>query len=247
MIALKGRLLFRQYMPAKPTKYSTKVWMAADAANGYMANFSVYLWREGNEGHANGLGYDAVIDMACPFLHKPQHIYFDNFFTGTIIIDYLLAQDTNACETVHSKERACHHVQTKSSNKERWCRCNMVTCSSYKYLANCTNTICATPKEQPRNYILIADTYTVNIGEEDHADQLLSTIVCADSGIDTLLGFSSTYLCVVLLCFLLLILGHPLMLKHRLCILLEELVHGEKQATGKRDKLDSPTQWPLID
>lgn len=77
----------------------------------------------------------------------------------------------------------------------------MVTCSSYKYLANCTNTICATPTEQPRNYILIADTYTVNIGEEDHADQLLSTIVwvgSAESGIDTFLGFSSTYLCVVL-------------------------------------------------
>ena len=124
----------------------------------------------------------------------------------------------------------------------------MVTCS-YKYLANCTNTICATPKEQPRNYILIADTYTVNIGQKDRAEQLLSTIVwvgSAESGIDTFLGFSSTYLCVVLLCFLLLILGHPLMLKHRLCILLQELVHGEKQATEKRDKLDLPTQWPLI-
>ena len=30
MIAFKSRLSFRQYMPAKPTKYSIKVWMAAD-------------------------------------------------------------------------------------------------------------------------------------------------------------------------------------------------------------------------
>ena len=34
MIAFKGRLSFRQYMPAKPTKYGIKVWMAADFANG---------------------------------------------------------------------------------------------------------------------------------------------------------------------------------------------------------------------
>ena len=34
MIAYKGRLSFRQYMPAKPTKYGIKVWMAADSDNG---------------------------------------------------------------------------------------------------------------------------------------------------------------------------------------------------------------------
>ena len=28
MIAFKGRLSFRQYIPAKPTKYGIKVWMA---------------------------------------------------------------------------------------------------------------------------------------------------------------------------------------------------------------------------
>ncbi|KAK3747127.1 hypothetical protein QZH41_004407 [Actinostola sp. cb2023] len=43
MIGFKGRLAFRQYMPAKPTKYGIKVWMAADAKNGFVANFDVYL------------------------------------------------------------------------------------------------------------------------------------------------------------------------------------------------------------
>ena len=31
MIAFKDRLSFRQYMPAKPTKYGIKVWMAVDS------------------------------------------------------------------------------------------------------------------------------------------------------------------------------------------------------------------------
>ena len=47
MTAFKGRLSFRQYLPAKPTKYGIKVWIAADASNGYVVNFSVYLGSEG--------------------------------------------------------------------------------------------------------------------------------------------------------------------------------------------------------
>ena len=43
MIGFRGRLSFRQYMPAKPTKYGIKVWMAADSSNGYVLNFDVYL------------------------------------------------------------------------------------------------------------------------------------------------------------------------------------------------------------
>ena len=42
MISFKGRLSFRQYMPAKPTKYGIKVWMCADSATGYVLNHDVY-------------------------------------------------------------------------------------------------------------------------------------------------------------------------------------------------------------
>lgn len=46
MIGFKGRLSFRQYMPAKPTKYGIKVWMAANSSNSYVLNFAVYLGKE---------------------------------------------------------------------------------------------------------------------------------------------------------------------------------------------------------
>ena len=42
-IAFNGQLAFRQYMPAKPTKYEIKVWMAADSSNGFVINHHVYL------------------------------------------------------------------------------------------------------------------------------------------------------------------------------------------------------------
>ena len=80
MIAFKGRLSFRQYLPAKPTKYGIKVWMAANALNCYVKNFSVYLGSEGQHRRIYGLGYDAVMNMARPFLNQNHHVFFDNFF-----------------------------------------------------------------------------------------------------------------------------------------------------------------------
>ena len=80
MVGFRGRLSFRQYMPAKPTKYGIKVWMAADSSNGYVLNFDVYLGKEPNQRpRIYGLGYDVVTSMIRPFMNKNHHVYFDNF------------------------------------------------------------------------------------------------------------------------------------------------------------------------
>ena len=105
MIAFKGRLSFRQYLPAKPTKYGIKVWMAADASNGYVVNFSVYLGSEGQNRRIHGLGYDVVMNMARPFLNRNHHVFFDNFFSSPILLDHLLDQQTYACSTVRCTRR----------------------------------------------------------------------------------------------------------------------------------------------
>ena len=105
MIAFKGRLSFRQYLPAKPTKYGIKVWMAADASNGYIVNFSVYLESEGQKRQIHGLGYDVVMNMARPFLNRNHHVFFDNFFSSPILLEHLLDQQTYTCLTVRCTRR----------------------------------------------------------------------------------------------------------------------------------------------
>ena len=100
MIAFKGRLSFRQYMPAKPTKYRIKIWMAADSANGYVLNFEVYLGKEPGRERQNGLGYDVVMNMTEPFWNKNHHVYFDNFFSSPKLLEDLLERKTYACSTV---------------------------------------------------------------------------------------------------------------------------------------------------
>ena len=54
--------------------------MAADASNGYVKNFSVYLGSEGQNRQIHGLGYDAVMNMAPPLLNRNHHVFLDNFF-----------------------------------------------------------------------------------------------------------------------------------------------------------------------
>ena len=43
MIAFRGQLSFRQYVPAKPMKYGIKVWVRADSHNNYVHEFDVYV------------------------------------------------------------------------------------------------------------------------------------------------------------------------------------------------------------
>ena len=153
-----------------------------------MANFSVYLGSEGNEGHTNGLSYDVVKSMASPFLHKHRHAYFDNFFTGIGIMDYLLAQNTYACGTVQVKRKGlppCVKKKLKQGEIVKAQRGHLLFTKWHdkQDVAFLSTNISPTAPTQPvqrkkkgREITiqkpLVADTYTANMGGVDRADQL---------------------------------------------------------------------------
>ncbi|KAK3721656.1 hypothetical protein QZH41_003676 [Actinostola sp. cb2023] len=105
MVAFRGRVSFLQYMPAKPTKYGIKCWMAADSGNAYVVNFRVYLGREDQAPRIHGLGYDVIMKMARPYLNKFHHLFFDNFFSSTRLVEHLQLQNTYACATVRPNRK----------------------------------------------------------------------------------------------------------------------------------------------
>lgn len=106
MIGFRGRLSFRQYMPAKPTKHGIKVWMAADSSNGYVLNFEVYLGKEPDQRpRIYGLGYDVVTSMIRPYMNKNHHVFFDNFFSSVKLLEHLASNDTYACATVRPNRK----------------------------------------------------------------------------------------------------------------------------------------------
>ena len=48
MIPFKGRRSLKQYLPKKPIKRGIKVWDRADAINGYLCEFRVYVGKKDN-------------------------------------------------------------------------------------------------------------------------------------------------------------------------------------------------------
>ena len=119
MIAFKGRLSFRQYLPAKPTKYGIKVWMAADASNGYVKNFSVYLGSEGQNRRIHGLGYDAVMNMARASLNRNHHVFFDNFFQSHSFRTFIRSTNVRLfdCAMYAQRLAALHQEQTSPAGR----------------------------------------------------------------------------------------------------------------------------------
>ena len=61
--------------------------MAADSQNCYVSSFSLYLCKEADVPQLNGFGHDIVMKMARPFLKMHRHVFFDNFFMSTKLMD----------------------------------------------------------------------------------------------------------------------------------------------------------------
>jgi hypothetical protein len=66
MIAFKGRLSFKQYLPAKPTKFGIKVWERASPQNGYCHEFQIYTGKV--EGVRTEESFTPLIASGIPLL-----------------------------------------------------------------------------------------------------------------------------------------------------------------------------------
>ncbi|CAC5378840.1 unnamed protein product [Mytilus coruscus] len=106
MVPFKGRLSFKQYMPAKPTKWGIKMWAIAEADTGYVSFCEVYSGRI--NGTAHGLANHVVkscIEKA-NVTGQGYHVYMDNYFTSpTLFTDLFQHYNTGACGTVRLNRR----------------------------------------------------------------------------------------------------------------------------------------------
>ena len=103
MIKFKGRLSFRQYLPAKPIKWGVKVWALAESDTGYLHKFQVYCGRE--EGQERGLAHRVVLDLMGELQNTHINLYMDNFYTSAPLLCELQIRGIKACGTVRSNQK----------------------------------------------------------------------------------------------------------------------------------------------
>eukprot|EP00112_Aurelia_sp_Birch-Aquarium-sp1_P003705 Seg1416.9 transcript_id=Seg1416.9/GoldUCD/mRNA.D3Y31 product="PiggyBac transposable element-derived protein 4" protein_id=Seg1416.9/GoldUCD/D3Y31 len=120
MIAFEGRLGFRQYMPAKPTKYGIKVWQLSVSENGYCSNLSIYLGKPLQGKKETDLVKKVVLDMAKDLEGEYNHLYFDNYFNSVSLLEELLDKKLYGCGTMRSNRSGLPaelRPKTKNNNQ----------------------------------------------------------------------------------------------------------------------------------
>ena len=103
MIPFKCRSSRKQYMPKKPVRRGIKVWALADSENGYIANFQVYMGKQGDTIEKR-LGAKVVEHLIAPYMDSYRNVYFDNFFTGIDLLD-LEKSYLYGCGTVRTNRK----------------------------------------------------------------------------------------------------------------------------------------------
>ena len=89
-------------MPMKPVRKGIKMWVLADATNGYISAMQVYRGKKAGSVPERGLGYRVVTDLARDLQGKKYHIFCDNFFTSVRLARDLLDNELYLCGTTRS-------------------------------------------------------------------------------------------------------------------------------------------------
>lgn len=106
MIPFKGMVHFKQYLPAKPTKWGIKAWCLAESDTGYVSQFIIYTGKQ-ERAHRN-LSHHVVIELmqSAGLLGRGYKLFVDNFYTAVDLFTELWEDhQTAACGTVRINRR----------------------------------------------------------------------------------------------------------------------------------------------
>lgn len=106
MIPFKGRLYFIQYMKAKPTKWGIKVFVLADATNGYVKRFQLYTGKNSELSKCKlGLSSNVVLQLLSGLEQYHYKLFVDNYYASPILFAKLYLEGINACGTVRTNRK----------------------------------------------------------------------------------------------------------------------------------------------
>ena len=93
-------------MKETPTKWGIKVFVLADAINGYVKAFQVYTGKKNCRGRSDvGLCTNVVLDLLSEYRNSGLTVYMDNYYSSPQLLAALYDQNINAVGTVRSSRR----------------------------------------------------------------------------------------------------------------------------------------------
>jgi hypothetical protein len=106
MVGYKGHLSFKQYMPAKRTRFGIKNWALNESETGYALKLTPYTGKQ-NDAVAQGVGLSSrvVKGLLDGYQNKGHHVYMDNFYSSPDLFDTLKSDGIGACGTVRANRK----------------------------------------------------------------------------------------------------------------------------------------------
>ncbi|XP_046903421.1 piggyBac transposable element-derived protein 4-like [Hypomesus transpacificus] len=103
----KGRLRFRQFIPAKRHRFGVKFFVLCDVRTGYVQDMLIYTGSTTDIQHHDLLGISGsvVMTLLAPHLRKGHVLYVDNWYSSPTLFQHLLSLGTGACGTVRSNRK----------------------------------------------------------------------------------------------------------------------------------------------
>lgn len=108
MIKYKGRIFFRQYLPAKPTKWGIKTFALCESDTGYALKFLIYTGKTTFPVDASSrltMTEQVAVNMVQGFENKGHVLYMDNFYSSPQLFMALKEKGIGACGTVNPRRK----------------------------------------------------------------------------------------------------------------------------------------------
>ncbi|XP_071051388.1 piggyBac transposable element-derived protein 4-like [Onthophagus taurus] len=110
LLLFKGRLLFKQYIPSKRSRFRIKMFIISDCKTGYILDFIIYSGSTTEITSNNpelGKSGQIVLTLMNNYLYKGHCLYIDNWYSSPLLFQYLHQQQVNACGIVKKIENTC--------------------------------------------------------------------------------------------------------------------------------------------
>jgi hypothetical protein len=120
MVPWRGRLIFRQYLPAKAHKYGVDLYKIC-TPEGFTYDLKIYAGKNDTTTANNkecGHTYSICMELLKELANDGRILYIDNYYTSVLLCKDLLKSKTYVCGTLRSNRKGnpknvCQHKLKK--------------------------------------------------------------------------------------------------------------------------------------
>ena len=125
--SFKGRVHFKCYNPKKPNRFHIKLFMVSEPSTGYICGFEVYTGDASGQSQGIAQEVQDASKTSCTvlglldsvqLLDMGHHVYFDNCYNSSDLIDLFYKRKTHTCVTVRKNLKSLPLAVTQAKLKQ---------------------------------------------------------------------------------------------------------------------------------